>query len=1685
MPMPRMRPPPGAHTPCPHQTCPYAPRSKCANVRVRIRLTVSRMPPQTLPSSSSSFFLLLLLRDSVLCLPTDIHSLFVNKPSSSSSSSSFAERTWGLCAQSLTKGPPGPAERQPDQQPKGSKVRQEGNCQARHAGCANVHTDKHQDLQKDAIMAAEAGPTEGPSGYTSRTQLHSLFLNKPLNRHLSGQLPPCQPSHEEGSAPPPAPSPRVRKMLGSQLWAVVMVTTVICSLAYLPTVEAAPKSQSQPITRAALNFVSPTASSSRASGSKRQPEVNFNPRASARQRFMDGASATYKKRKRGAQGPLAQVNIMEWNVGGLKSESDTWSYLNHIETEWPDMHLVVLTESHLLVDDINTELSANETWEAHHLHQHDSSYTNWGGIVLLARKGMFTVRLQQEFQDYYLDAAIWEVDHDSWEHPLQLTGYYRNQPAGKNQGGAATQTRADVESTQMAALHRIGKAMNAAQGPALALGDLNIALGKLQEVWSHNPPPTCRQRISQHDPHITPSSLAHQMMAVVNTEHLMILNGRFGNGSASTTYEKNTRTNHGVLPAKTTIDYALCRQNMQSRILDMTVEKKDGAGALSDHSPISVSLQCTLRPPGQAKNAPTTQWLNPVDRGLLDMAPISTPDWEEAEVGAKYQSLLRRHLVGTGNKLVMLRAQQKKTLSHPAGSRPANEVAARQKEWSVQIDEIYEELTSGILTAAAECLPRKKTPSLQGGLRTKPRTSWRPDAEWHKLKLHTQTEWLKHKDTPHDHTDYLLSKQTYKQACRDLRVHTSRARSSWLSRRLQNTSLLVSSHKVKLTWAKLKRSLGSESASGLPAQVRGDDGAVLQGKEAAAEWHKKRSAIGRFDATAPFDQPAQSRRKLLMKSIQQKEETDAARASLPNREHGAMDAAITMGEIDACLQRASTNTAPGTDEIYNELLKQGGDYLRDLLLTFFNAVWEAETGPEEWSLALVRPLYKPKTKDPLSIESYRAITLINTICKLYEDVLCDRVVTHLEASKGISPGQAGSRRFLGCQEMVYTLMSTARLRKEHLKEGTYCCFIDLKLAYPSTDHDVIFSKLHSKGVQGRLFRNIRALYKNMRSRVIHPEIADDDYFNIEVGAREGSVLSPILFLVAIDDMAEYLAARPFHQKAPSSSKRAKQRLKTLAAPGVWVGSTYLALLQYVDDAVLLARSPEELQHMINVIAEYCAENRLVLNPKEGKTEVVEFMCEPSGTNYDVASPKSIGDPHRARIHVKQGYQYLGWYLDKELTLQEHTQKLCRLLVGAAARVVGMGGRPGALPVRTTFMLWSSLALSHVHGGAALLSPSQVDRLQRKMRAAVRQMAGRRAEPAAVLADMGIPDAVTIASMRSVGLLMRLRTLPQNIAPASLHRFIMALPHKDRASSFENGMLETLQLLQLPDMLQETARPPASLLVSADAKEGGIKAERQRWSREIKKRAWSLHCKAMLAEQSPFDSDKMRAYTTLARRDIQRREPHKCAAYLKMELSSKQESALLQLRCGGSLLAIDDISDDTPLGADHRCSACVEHLGAPDTVLEDHYHALYDCCKPPLKGRREQWAKEMQQVLMRWKVGAQAAGGVAKKSQLRWLEVEEDLSVQIALGVILPAEWTTGSDARHRRPLRKTEREDLHAELVATAAPYLVDLCKGLRDYQLKLLQGLEAGDPNFEALFLLLDEAADMAEHSPEQEEEA
>ena len=164
--------------------------------------------------------------------------------------------------------------------------------------------------------------------------------------------------------------------------------------------------------------------------------------------------------------------------------------------------------------------------------------------------------------------------------------------------------------------------------------------------------------------------------------------------------------------------------------------------------------------------------------------------------------------------------------------------------------------------------------------------------------------------------------------------------------------------------------------------------------------------------------------------------------------------------------------------------------------------------------------------------------------------------------------------------------------------------------------------------------------------------------------------------------------------------------------------------------------------MIDVIAEYCAIYRLSLNPRPGKTEVVEFMCEPSTFRYTVLTPTDEDAHHRAVIRISPGYRYLGSWIDKWLTFKRMVAEMMSAVSDETEKVAAMGGQPGGLPVLTTFQLWSALVLAHVHP-IALVSTKQVRKLQWALLVSVNKLAGHSADPQAVLADLGLPDALTL------------------------------------------------------------------------------------------------------------------------------------------------------------------------------------------------------------------------------------------------------------------------------------------------------------------------------------------------------
>ena len=370
---------------------------------------------------------------------------------------------------------------------------------------------------------------------------------------------------------------------------------VLClmSIILLPLVTAGPKQ----ISRAEINSISPATSFENKGGSFKKKEINFDGKQSDQAKKTRNkpqmARQTTKKGQGSNTKPMPEVNLVAWNSGGLKDEAKTLLILDHIKSEWPDTHLILLTETHLEEGDTNEILDGNKDWQVFSLAQKSSQHTNWGGLILLARKGMFTVSLHKEYQEHHIDAATWSIQHASWELPLHLTGIYRNHPASRRKGGREAYINSkDTETGQLAAIEEIAETMQLTTTPELMIGDFNIAMGRAQEELQHPTVAAWGKRESIHDPYIPPSSPATQLMRIIDEQQLWILNGRYGQDSAETTYEKMVSKRQGKETTHTTIDYAICKQSMADTIKSMTVEKNNGAGVYSDHRPLRVTSLC-------------------------------------------------------------------------------------------------------------------------------------------------------------------------------------------------------------------------------------------------------------------------------------------------------------------------------------------------------------------------------------------------------------------------------------------------------------------------------------------------------------------------------------------------------------------------------------------------------------------------------------------------------------------------------------------------------------------------------------------------------------------------------------------------------------------------------------------------------------------------------------------------------------------------------------------------------------------------------------------------------------------------------------------------------------------------------------------------------------------------------------
>ena len=78
-----------------------------------------------------------------------------------------------------------------------------------------------------------------------------------------------------------------------------------------------------------------------------------------------------------------------------------------------------------------------------------------------------------------------------------------------------------------------------------------------------------------------------------------------------------------------------------------------------------------------------------------------------------------------------------------------------------------------------------------------------------------------------------------------------------------------------------------------------------------------------------------------------------------------MNASIAADELHDCIKRLKRNKSHGVDGVLDEMLKVGGDVLRNCLLVIFNSMLTNHI-PKQLSVGLITVVYKSGDKGDMS-----------------------------------------------------------------------------------------------------------------------------------------------------------------------------------------------------------------------------------------------------------------------------------------------------------------------------------------------------------------------------------------------------------------------------------------------------------------------------------------------------------------------------------------------------------------------------------------------------------------------------------------------------------------------------------------------------------------------------------------------
>lgn len=331
---------------------------------------------------------------------------------------------------------------------------------------------------------------------------------------------------------------------------------------------------------------------------------------------------------------------------------------------------------------------------------------------------------------------------------------------------------------------------------------------------------------------------------------------------------------------------------------------------------------------------------------------------------------------------------------------------------------------------------------------------------------------------------------------------------------------------------------------------------------------------------------------------------DVKLSHLSNDDAIKLDQPITLQECETAARDMRKGRSPGPDgippEFYLTFWPQIGPLLLDMILY---SVREGSFSRDVNS-ALISLLLK-KGKDPADCASYRPLSLLNADLKIYAKLLARRLQGHM--TELVHSDQTGFIKSRLATDNVRRLLHIIHDAQD-LNSPAAVLSLDAMKAFDRLEWPFLWAVLKVMGVGLPFINMIKVLYKNPTAVVLTGKISSSP-FAVLRGSRQGCPLSPLLFALSLEPLAQAIRGSP-----------------TISP--ISIRGTHHHVSLYADDILLYINNPVQcIPHILSTFDLYGKLSGFKINwQKSALLPLNQAMCNA---------------PIPASIPVTNNFTYLG------------------------------------------------------------------------------------------------------------------------------------------------------------------------------------------------------------------------------------------------------------------------------------------------------------------------------------------------------------------------------------------------------------------------------------------------------------